>query len=199
MLAVSPDGTTLVITDPIRQLVYLYNTSGSIQTQYGGVATHAVFTPDSTTVYITMGDYNSSTGVTTPNDQLLVHSTFTGWYPAPPATQPTTDVAIGVPSVGAFFGGSVTTARSYCPKTTTTTPPSNPDEPSTPTTTNIFYPDAGVAGPTTDQIAITNDGFHVLGATLSSTFTLTDLAIGTPYVPRCCDCNGPACWILPNG
>jgi trimeric autotransporter adhesin len=183
VLAVSPDGTTLVITDPIRQFVYLYNTSGTIQTQYGGVGTRAVFTPDSTTVYITMGDYNASTGITTPNDQLLVHSTFTGWYPAPPATQPTTDVAIGVPSVGAFFGGSATTARSYCPKTTTTTPPSTPDEPATPTTTNLFYPDAGVTGPATDKIAVTNDGFHVLGATLSSTFTLSDLAIGTTTSP----------------
>jgi trimeric autotransporter adhesin len=183
VLAISPDGTTLVITDPIRQLVYLYNTSGSIQTESGGVATHAVFTPDSTTVYITLGDYNTATGVTTPNQQLLVHSTFTGWYQAPAAAQPATDVAIGVPSVGAFFGGSVTTARSYCPKTTTTTPVSDPDEPGTPTTTNLFYPDVGVSGPPTDQIATTNDGFHVLGATLSSTFTLTDLAIGTSTSP----------------
>ncbi len=183
VLAVSPDGTTLVITDPIRQLVYLYNTSGSIQTQSGGVGTHAVFTPDSTTVYITLGDYNASTGITTPNDQLLVHSTFTGWYQAPPAAQPATSVALGVPSVGAFFGGSVTTARSYCSKTTTTTPPPTTDGSTTPTTTNLFYPDAGVSGPTTDQIATTNDGFHVLGATLSSAFTFTDLAIGTPTSP----------------
>ena len=80
VLAVSPDGTTLVITDPVRQFVYLYNTSGTIQTQYGGVGTHAVFSPDSTTVYITLGNYDASTGVTTPNNQLLVHSTFTGWY-----------------------------------------------------------------------------------------------------------------------
>lgn len=184
VLAVSPDGTTLVITDPIRQLVYLYNTSGSIQTQYGGVGTHAVYTPDSTTVYITLGDYNASTGVTTPNNQLLVHSTFTGWYQAPVANQAMTDVAIGVPSVGAFFGGSVTTARSYCPLTTTTTPPPTSEGSTTPTTTNIFYPEvAGVAGPATDQIATTDDGFHVLGATLSSSFTLTDLAIGTPTSP----------------
>jgi trimeric autotransporter adhesin len=183
VLAVSPDGTTLVITDPIRQLVYLYSTTGSIQTQYGGVATQAAFTPDSTTVYITLGEYNTSTGITTPNGQLLVHSTFTGWYQAPVAPQPMTGVAIGVPSVGAFFGGSVTTGRSYCPKTTTTTPPPTTDGSTTPTTTNIFYPDAGVAGPATDQIATTDDGFHVLGAILSSTFTLTDLAIGTSSSP----------------
>src|SRR5580692_6201623 len=124
VLAISPDGSTLVITDPIRQFVYLYNTTGSIQTQYGGVGTHAVFSPDSTTVYITLGNYDASTGITTPNNQLLVHSTFTGWYQTqttvPNSTTPvnTSDVAIGVPSVGAFFGGSNTTARSYCPVAT---------------------------------------------------------------------------------
>jgi trimeric autotransporter adhesin len=187
VLAVSPDNTTLVITDPIRQFVYLYSTSGratgttgtttvgGIQTQYGGVGTHAVFSPDSTTVYITLGDYNSSTGVTTPNNTLLVHSSFTGWYQTT-SSQPTTDVAIGVPSVGAFFGGNPTTARSYCPVTTTAGVPPTTSS----TTTNLFYPDAGVLGPQTDRIATTNDGLHVLGATVTPAPTLTDLAIGVP-------------------
>jgi len=170
VLAVSPDGSTLVITDPIRQFVYLYsaNGTGGIQTQFGGVGTHAAFSPDSRTVYITLGDYNASTGVITPNNQLLVHSTFTGWY-LTTSLQPTVDVAMAVPSVGAFFAGTPTTARSYCPVTTTTTTVTGE-----PTTTNIFYPDAGVLGPAVDRIATTNDGLHVLGAT---TTTFTDLAI----------------------
>jgi trimeric autotransporter adhesin len=169
VLAVSPDGTTLVITDPIRQFVYLYSASGTggIQTQFGGVATHAAFSPDSQTVYITLGDYNTSTGVTTPNNQLLVHSQFTGWYQTT-SLQPTTDVALGVPYVGAFFGGNPTTARSYCPITTTTTVNGQVN------TTNSFYPDAGVIAPTTNRLATTNDGRHVLGAT---TAAFTDLAI----------------------
>src|SRR3984885_5297972 len=157
VLAVSPDGTTLVITDPIRQFVYLYSPSGTsgttggttspagIQTQFGGVATHAVFSPDSQTVYITLGDYNASTGVTTPNNQLLVHSQFTGWYQTT-SSQPTTDVALGVPYVGAFFGGNPTTARSYCPVTTTTTVNGQLS------TTNIFYPDAGVIAPAATRV-----------------------------------------------
>ena len=174
VLAVSPDGTTLVITDPIRQFVYLYNASGGgIQTQFGGVATHAVFSPDSQTVYITEGDYNASTGVITPNNQLLVHSQFTGWYQTTSA-QATTDVALGVPTVGAFFAGNPTTARSYCPVTTTTT--SNGEQ----TTTNLFYPDAGVMGAASNRIATTNDGQHVLGAT---TTAFTDLAIPSPGLP----------------
>jgi hypothetical protein len=180
VLAVSPDGATLVITDPIRQFVYLYSTSGSsgaggtsgaggVQTQFGGVGTHAAFSPDSQTVYITLGDYNSATGVTTPNNQLLVHSQFTGWYQTT-SSQATTDVALGVPYVGAFFGGNPTTARSYCPVTTTSggTPTTSS------TTTNVFYPDAAVIAPTMDRIATTNDGLHVLGSTPSS---FTDLAI----------------------
>jgi trimeric autotransporter adhesin len=168
VLAVSPDGSTLVITDPIRQFVYLYNaSSGGIQTQFGGVATHAAFSPDSQTVYITEGDYNASTGVVTPNNGLLVHSLFTGWYQTTSA-QATTDVAVAVPTVGAFFGGNPTTARSYCPVTTTTT--LNGET----ATTNLFYPDAGVIAPSTSRIATTNDGLHLLGAT---TAAFTDLAI----------------------
>ena len=174
VLAVSPDSTTLVITDPIRQFVYLYTASGGgIQTQFGGVATHAAFSPDSQTVYITEGDYNASTGVITPNNQLLIHSQFTGWYQTA-SSQATTDVALGVPSVGAFFAGNPTTARSYCPLTTTTT--SNGQS----TTTNLFYPDAGVMGAASSRIATTNDGFHVLGAT---TAAFTDLAIPSPGLP----------------
>jgi trimeric autotransporter adhesin len=173
VLAVSPDSTTVVITDPIRQFVYLYNpaSGGGITTQYGGVGTHAAFSPDSQTVYITLGDYNSSTGVTTPNNGLLVHSTFTGWYQTTSA-QPATDIAIAVPTVGAFFGGNPTTARSYCPLTTTTT--NGGTETTSSTTTNVFYPDAGVMGPATSVIATTNDGLHVLGAT---TAAFTDLAL----------------------
>jgi len=171
VLAVSPDGTTVVITDPIRQFVYLYNGGGSggVRTQFGGVGTHAAFSPDSQTVYITLGDYNSSTGAITPNNQLLVYSTFTGWY-STTSSQPTTDVALGVPSVGAFFGGNPTTARSYCPVTTT----SPGAETTSSTTTNVFYPDAGVIGPAMNRVATTNDGLHLLGAT---TATFTDLAI----------------------
>jgi hypothetical protein len=181
VLAVSPDGSTLVITDPIRQFVYLYSTtSGSasgtgttsttgVTTQFGGVGTRAVFSPDSQTVYITLGDYNAATGVTTPNNQLLVHSQFTGWYQTT-SSQATTDAAVAVPTVGAFFGGNPVTARSYCPVTTT----SGGTQTTSSSTTNVFYPDAGVIAPAMDRIAVTNDGLHVLGSTAAS---FTDLAI----------------------
>jgi trimeric autotransporter adhesin len=199
VLAVSPDGTTLVITDPIRQFVYLYSAGGTagIQTQFGGVGTRAAFSPDSQTVYITQGTPDPSCTVAgdvtvaavcvTPNNQLLVHSQFTGWY-STSSLQATTDVALGVPYVGAFFGGNPTTARSYCPVTTIVG-----GQPTTSsTTTNVFYPDAGVlAQPAMNRIATTNDGFHVLGA---STAAFTDLAIGTPNGSNIVNAKG-----LPTG
>ena len=180
VLAVSPDGGTLVVSDPIRKQVYLYAGKGGVLTSYGGVGTHAEFTPDSSTVYITMGDVDSS-GNVTPNNQLLVHSTFVGWYQTA-AAQPTTGLAIAVPGVGAFFAGSATTARGYCPVTTTTTIGGQS------TTSNIFFPDANFTGPATDRVATTNDGLHLLGAQAAGgAATFTDLALQNasgPGVPR---------------
>jgi hypothetical protein len=193
VLAVSPDGTTLVITDPVRQLVYLYSTtttaasgtssavSAGVVATYGGVATHAAFTPDSQTVYITMGTVATpatptTPAVITPNNALLVHSSFTGWFLTSATSNTATDVAVTVPSVGAFFAGNTTTALGYCPVTTNSTNATGQT-----TTSNIFYPDAGVAAPITDRIAATNDGLHILGATVATpTPTLTDLAITSP-------------------
>ena len=152
VLAVSPDNTTLVVTDPVRQTVSLATAGGGIQTTYGGVGTHAQFSPDSSTVYISAGN------------QLLVHSTFTGWSSinVSPAV---TDVTVTVPSEGAFFAGSTTTARSYCPTVNASS-----------ASGTIYYPDAGVAGPATDRVAATNDGLHILGATANGP-TLDDLRL----------------------
>ena len=99
VLAVSPDGSTIVISDPVKQVTTLQNSSGSGISTYGGVGTHAEFTPDSQTVYIAAGN------------QVLVYSSFTGWTsitpstPANPLISPVTDVAITVPAVGAYFAG----------------------------------------------------------------------------------------------
>ncbi|MDE3103876.1 MAG: hypothetical protein KGK08_01760 [Acidobacteriota bacterium] len=171
VLGVSPDGATVVIADTFHQLVYLVSTTGSVSTQYGLVSTnvanlHATFSPDSSTVYITDGN------------QLLVHSSSTGWASLtgatnPGLTTPVTDAAVTVPSLGAFFAGATTTARGTCPITTVTTVNGQP------TTSNLFYPSAGVTGPTTDRIAATNDGLHMLGATVTPTATLTDIAINS--------------------
>jgi len=114
----------------------------------------------------------------TAGNQLLVHSTFTGWSSisgstVPSLSTPVSDVAVTVPYLGAFFGGATTTARGACPTTTVTTVNGLPG------TTNVFYPDAGVTGPMTDRLVATNDGKHVVGVTATPTATLTDLNVVT--------------------
>ena len=163
VLAVSPNGNTIVLSDPVRQIISLQNSSGGVISTYGGVATHAEFAPDSQTVYITAGN------------QLLVYSANTGWTNIVPATSagtPVTDVAVTVPAVGAYFAGPTTTARSYCSVSTPTTPTNE---------ANVFYPPADSSPAITDRLAATNDGMHVLGATASTpTPTLSDLRVSIP-------------------
>jgi len=161
VLAVSPDSSTIVISDPVKQLTYLYTSAGAISSTYGAVGTHAAWSPDSQTVYIAAGD------------QVLVHSAYTGWQSISPATaagNTVLDVAVTVPSVGAYFAGTTTTARGYCPTTTltgTTTPQ---------TTTEAFYPSADTLAAITDRLAATNDGLHIIGAS-ASTGTINDLRV----------------------
>src|SRR5206468_4048362 len=128
---------------------------------YGGVATHAQFTPDNQTVYITMGTPDAN-GNIVPNNQLLVHSSFTGWT-LTTLSAPASDVAITVPSVGVYLAGSPTTGRSYCASTTIVGTP-----PNVTSISNVFYPLSDSATVVTDRVAATNDGLHILGATTTS-------------------------------
>ena len=173
VLAISPDGTTLVVTDPTLGQTYLYAASGGVTSTYGGVATHASFSPDSQTVYITTGTVVTQANpltltpaVITPANQMLVHSAFTGWTVVP-LTAPATDVSVTVPSVGAYLGGATTTGRSYCTTTTISTDGQS--------TTNEFYPLADTATVQTDRVVATSDGFHILGATIAGGVALSDL------------------------
>ena len=189
VLAVSPDGTTLVITDPVRQLIYLYNTtSGALSApSQGGVGSHASFSPDSQAVYITTGTVTTpaspgtpatsttpatppTPAVITPGNQLLIHSTFTGWTTTTLGA-PAADVAVTVPSVGAYLAGSNTTGLSYCSANVSTT--------GTPLANN-FFPIADTTGVATDRISATNNGLHILGAT---TTNLVDLGFSQPLAP----------------
>ncbi|WP_260703910.1 hypothetical protein [Edaphobacter flagellatus] len=179
VLAISPDGTTLVVSDPRKQLTYLYTTSsGTISSTYGGVAMRAQFTPDSATAYITLGSVDVN-GNVVPGNQLLVHSSFTGWNLVGLGAN-ATDVAVTVPSVGAYLAGASTTGRSYCPSTTITGTP-----PNTTSITNAYYPLADTATVPTDRVAATNDGLHILGATVTGGASIVDLAFqaGTSSTP----------------
>jgi hypothetical protein len=174
VLAISPDNSTLVITDPIRQQTYIYTSSGTVTSTYGGTGTHAQFSPDSQTVYIAAGD------------QILVYSNFSGWksfIPATPGGTAVNDVAVTVPAVGAYFSGPVTTARGYCTLTTT----SGTSLP--PSASNQFYPVADTAFAATDRLAATSDGFHILGATTGALATpaaapsISDIQVNLSPVP----------------
>ena len=148
VLSVSPDGSTVVVTDPTRQTISLVATSSSTATtSYGGVGTSASWSPDTQAVYIT-----TTTGA------VLTHSPYTDWQSAT-ANEVYTGVAVAVPSIGAYFAGpSTTDGRSYCPTSTAATS-GNP-----PTVTNQFLPLADQSAVATDQIAATTDGMHILGA-----------------------------------
>ena len=186
VLSVSPDGNTVVVANPA-----LGNTSlvvgGAIATSYGAVGTHAQWSPDSSTVYIT-----TTTGT------LLTHSTYTNWESVPLASSSTgapassdatySDVAVMVPAIGAYFAGSPNTdGRSYCPVTTPTVSGAPPTE------GNAFDPIADTKVVATDRIAATSDGNHILGASVAKGFsdiyfkTLT-AQVGTnqPYGPASC-------------
>jgi hypothetical protein len=162
VLAASNDNSTVVVTDPVRQLIYLYGTlsSGSIISEYGGVGTHAEFSPDSQTVYITTTD-----------GRLLVYSTFSGWNSQALTTQPT-DVAVTVPTAGVYLGGTPVTGHTNCPVTTTSGPAGNQ------TTSNAFYPLADTTTANADRIAATNDGVHILGASAAAK-TFSDIQVAS--------------------
>jgi trimeric autotransporter adhesin len=171
VLAVSPDSSTVVIADQIRQVIYLYTVSTAVHTSIGGLGTRAAFSPDGTTLY-----------VTGPNS-LYIHNSFSGWsvYDNLPTqtgagctldnsgTSPfcSPDLAVTIPSEGIFLSGPTdTTAYSFCPVTTTTP--------------FVYYPGAATVPAATDHITATTDRVHILGANVNS---LTDIYLGTASSP----------------
>jgi hypothetical protein len=170
VLSVSPDGNTIVVTDPTRQTISLVSpAANAVTTSYGGIGTSAVWSPDEQSVYIT-----------TTTNTVLTHSPFTDWQTAT-ADEIYSNVAIAVPSVGAFFSGPASTeGRSYCPSQISSTS-TNP-----PTITNEFIPLADSTPVPTDQIATTTNGTHVLGAhALGLASTLSDIDVVLPTNAAC--------------
>ena len=173
VLAVSPSNNQVVIADQLRQVIYLYtpatstgsgttaSTTASSSISIGGVATHAVYSPDGKNVYIV--------GPTT----LYVHNNVSGWsqYPLTSANATSScaldntgttpfcspDVAITVPSVAAFVSGNPAIARSFCPDTTTSPVTYNP------------LADT-LTGDASDHLAATANGAHILGANTTTFF-----------------------------
>jgi trimeric autotransporter adhesin len=181
VLAASPTNGTILINDPIRRLFYVYTPSSGSFSTYSGVGTSAQWTPDAQTLYIVGTSYATNpAGAPT----LFVDNVNTGWTTYPltqegqspdPASvplapnHPATNLAITVPSVGAFLSGNPTVANAWCPKVTTASAGTN--------TLVQAYPQAATVNAQTDILGATTDGAHILGVGLDggTTPTLTDV------------------------
>lgn len=164
VLAVAPNNSYAVFTDPTRGTVSLVTSSGAVFSSFNGVGLSAAWTPDSTTLY-----------VATNSGQLLTYSTFFGWQ-STPTDENYTGIAVTVPTAGAYFAGPKTTeGRSDCVSTTlnTTTTPA--------TTSPVFSPLVDTLPDPTDVLAYTTDGKHLLGATVQGGApTLQDIVVNLP-------------------
>ena len=165
VLAVAPNNSYAVVTDPTRGTVSLVTSTGGVFSSFNGVGTRAQWTPDSTTLY-----------VTTTGNQLLTYSTFVGWESSTIQDEAQySDMAVTVPSYGAYFAGKLTEGRSYCANTSLSTASSPP------TATNMFTPQAATLAAVTDRVSATTDGAHILGVTAQTTpATLEDIAVAAP-------------------
>ncbi|MGA8163173.1 MAG: hypothetical protein WCB76_20360 [Acidobacteriaceae bacterium] len=203
VIAVSPTGSTVVVNDQLRQVIYVYTVSSGAVSSIGGIANHAEYSPDGGTLYISGYDpakssyalfiYSASTGW---SEYLLSNQSSTTYSCALEATG-TPAVAgynynfdpfcgpaptISVPQVAAFVSGSASTASfSYCPNSSATPP---------------YFPPAGDIGVATAQLTATADGNHLLGAdgsTFSDTWLFQDAGKTTPGVPvnACPAYSGP--------
>ena len=202
VLGISPDGSTVLINDQVRQVFYLYGSSSGVNSTNGGVGNAAAWTPVSKTLYITD---NASLGAPH-TDTLYIYNQSTGWttYPLPPSPLPASSLppngpdgntvqtpAVTIPSVGAYFRGSPTVAHTWCPSGLIGSV--------------AFYPQGDSVSDSsnnpvrTDTLAATTDGNHVLGATLFNGgvlggATLYDIGVtipsdGTP-IPSIIECPG---------
>lgn len=183
VLAVSPLGTTVVINDQVRQVIYLYSTTSGISSSIAGVATRAAFSPDGKNAYIVgpnalyvfnaatgWSTYNSSTtpmGPTQPTSSCNLDNNTPGSGTYDPFCGP--GLAITVPSIGPFVSGSPTTAYGFCPNVT------NPAAP-------VYYPQVASLGIQVDQLAATDDGMHILGADAKDN-DLSDISVTIPTGP----------------
>ena len=176
VLAVSPDGNYLLINDQVRGLFYLYGTSGSVISTFGGLGASAAWTQDSNTLYIV--DSSSLGGGHT--DTLYVHDANSGWSSYPLAASPSAwftnqtarSLAITVPDVGAYLSGNPTVAHTWCPSGTVGNNASI-----------LYYPQpvTDSVSTQTDVLGATSDGQHILGASLSgSSITLDDIGVKIP-------------------
>lgn len=177
VLAAAPNNQTILINDPVRQVFYLYSpASGSFST-YSGIGTSAKWTPDSQTLYVAGYTTNTTPGGTTYTPTLFVNNTNTGWTTyalgaAQSSVVDNLDVAITVPGAGAFLSsnnGGPAVVHAWCPQLNANN------------TIAVAYPQAGSVNITTQLLAATANGEHMLGADLNGANSATLYDIGVSY------------------
>lgn len=184
VLAASPDGHQVLINDQVRGLFYLYNTSGSVTTSFGGLGTAAQWTPDSKTLYV-VDSASAGAGHT---NTLYVYNINTGWSQySLNSSGGSTNLAVMVPGIGAYLSGSPTVAHTWCPSGSAANYSSIQ-----------FYPQGDSVPVQTDVLGATEDGKHILGAAMiGGGITLSDIGVTFPTttsngitVPAACLTNG---------
>jgi trimeric autotransporter adhesin len=171
VLAVSPDNKQVLVNDQIRQVFYIYNTSGTTAATFTGVGNAAEWTPDAKTLYITDSASLNVGGVTGHSDTLYVYNANTGWTTYDlSASGGGKNLTLAIPSVGAYLSGNPTVAHTWCPSGTASNYKSI-----------VFYPQGDSVAAQTDVLATTTDGQHVLGAALlGGGVQLSDIGVTVP-------------------
>ena len=168
VLAVSPDNKTLLINDQVRKVFYLYAaTSGAISATFTGVGNAAAWTPDAKTLYIS----DSAALGANHSDTLYVYNVNTGWTTYDLSSSGgAANLALTVPSVGAYLGGATTVAHTWCPQGNAADYASL-----------VFYPQGDSVAAKADVLAATNDGKHILGAAIAGGgVQLSDIGVTIP-------------------
>jgi trimeric autotransporter adhesin len=167
VLAVAPNNQTMLINDQVRQVFYIYATSGTVSATFGGMGTSAQWTPDSKTLYIT----DSAAAGTGHSNTLYVYNVNTGFTSYDlTASGGAEHLAITIPGVGAYLSGNPTVARTWCPSGTATNYASM-----------IFYPQGDSISQQNDVLAATADGQHILGAAYAGGgVTFNDISVAIP-------------------
>jgi hypothetical protein len=213
VLAVAPNNQQLLINDQLRQVFYLYSSSGGVSAAFGGVGNAAAWTPDSKTLYITDSaalnntPENIAAGITGHSDTLYVYNGATGWttyalpcsVAGPHCASPSSgaqSLAITIPGVGAYLSGNPTVAHTWCPTGTVTIPASGNSSSSI----SAFYPQSDSLAVQTNVLGATTDGQHILGAAVTAGgVTLSDIGVEIPTTSLPSGINTPiACPMTSN-
>jgi trimeric autotransporter adhesin len=169
VLAVAPNDHQVLINDQVRNVFYIYNTSGSVAATFAGVGSSAAWTPDSQTLYVS----DSASLGSNHSDTLYVYNANTGWTTYDlTASGGATNLALTIPGVGAYLSGNPTVAHTWCPSGTSSNYSSL-----------VFYPQGDSVATQTDTLAATTDGQHILGAAMvGGAVQLSDISVSIPFV-----------------